>query len=51
MRSTRVDEVNKISKENKYKKFVCFRSNRAPYGFNSFRDIKQLENDMFNGYI
>ena len=35
-----VDEISKISRENKYKKFVCFHSNGTPYDFNKFRDIK-----------
>ena len=46
-----VDEVNKISRENKYKKYVCFHSNGTPCDFNRFRDIKQFGNDMFNGHI
>ena len=46
-----VDEVNKISRENKYKKFVYFHSNGTPYNFSKFRDIKQLGNDIFNGHI
>ena len=46
-----VDEVNKISRENKYKKFLCFHANGTPYDFNKFRDIKQLGDDIFNGHI
>ena len=46
-----VDEINKISREKKYNKFVCFHSNGTPYDFNKFRDIEQLGNDMFNDHI
>ena len=46
-----VDVVTKISRENKYKKFVCFHSNRTPYDFNRLRDIKHLGNDIFNGHM
>ena len=46
-----VDEVNKMSRENEYQKFVCFHSNGTLNDFNKFRDIKQFENDMFNGHI
>ena len=45
------EEVNKISREDKYKKFVRLHSNGTPYDFNKFRNIKLLGNDMFNGYI
>ena len=46
-----VHEVKEISRKNKYKKIVCSHSNATPYDFNKFRDIKQLGNDIFNGYI
>ena len=46
-----VDEVNKISRENKYNKFVCFHLNGTPCDFNRLSDIKQFGNDMFNGHI
>ena len=45
------EEVNKISREDKYKKFVRFHSNGTPYDFNKFRNIKLLGNDMFNDHI
>ena len=46
-----VDEVDKISRENKYKKFMCFHSNGTPYNFNKFRDMKKFGNDIFNGRV
>ena len=46
-----VDEVSKISRENKYKKFVCLHSHGTPYDFNTFRDIKQRGNKTFNDHI
>ena len=46
-----VDEIKEISRKNKYKTFACFHSNGTPYDFNKFTDIKQLGDDVFNGYI
>ena len=46
-----VDDVNKIIRENKYKKFACSHSNETLYNFNTFSDIKQLGNDIFNGNV
>ena len=45
------DEVEKVSGENKNKKFLCFHSSGTPYDFNKFRDIKQFGNDIFHGRI
>ena len=46
-----VDEVEKISRNNRNKKFVCFHSRGRPYDLNKFRDIRLFGNDIFNGHI
>ena len=43
-----INEVIKMTKKNKYKKFICIHSNRKPYDFNKFRDLKQFGNDIFS---
>ena len=46
-----VNEVYRVVKENKNKKFVCAHSNGTLYDFNEFRDITQFGNDICNGCI
>ena len=45
------DEVDKISRKHKNKKFICFHSNGTSHDFNKFRDIKQLGNDILHDCI
>ena len=41
-----VDEIKRINRENKNKKFVCFHSNGTPYNFNKLREINQFGNGI-----
>ena len=41
-----VDEIKRINRENKNKKFVCFHSKGTPYDSNKFSDINQFGNDI-----
>ena len=47
-----VDEVDRMSIENKRKNALCLHSNgKDVYYFNEFRDIRQFGNNIFNVYV